>query len=341
MGHCPLHEKLIRNEPLNESESKLLAEIVKEELKFLLRNKIMPTPKNYERWFYIFCALMATGQKPEDEAIIKIYNNAYKEDFTITNIQIDIKHTIQVLSDIVNELQKTLKESHEHMSIKEQMLTELQERKETDNFVTSVLLELLIHVKDLKQQNEKFIKKIEEQQRIIDDLKTKLKVVEAEANIDPLTNLFNKRSIERSLQEFYSLCKKSQTSFSLAIIDLDNFKQINDNYGHHVGDLVLAKVARILRTSMRAKDIIGRWGGDEFIAIMPNTGLEKAKFAVQRLKSNLEKMEIIAEGKRFKVSVSVGIVECNQRHKDWLDMIKEADILMYRNKKSTRKEGNF
>jgi len=330
---CSLYEKLIKNEPLNESESKLLAEIVKEELKFLLKNKILPTPKNYERWFYIFCALMSTGLKPEDENLIEIYNNAYKEDMTITNIQIDIKHTLQVLSDIVDELQKTLKESHGHMSIKEQELAELQEKKETNNFVTSVLLELMMHIKDIKQQNEKFLKKIEQQQNVIDELKTKLKIVEAEANIDPLTNLFNRRSIERSLEELFNLCKKSQTSFSLAMIDLDDFKQINDTYGHHVGDLVLAKVARVLRTSMRAKDIIGRWGGDEFIAIMPHTNLEQAKVILQRLKASLEKIEIIAEGKRFKVSISAGVVECNQRYKDWRDMIKEVDALMYRNKK--------
>jgi len=329
---CPLYEKLIKNEPLNESESKLLLEIVKEELKFLLKNNILPTPKNYERWFYIFCALIASGQKLEDEAIINIYNT-YKEDVTITNIKIDIKHTIQALGDIVNELQGTLKESYEHISIKEEKLTELQEKKETNHFVSSVLLDLLMYVKDLKQQNEKFLKRIEQQQKVISELKTKLEIVEAEANIDPLTNLFNRRSIERSLEEFFNLCKKSQTSFSIVMIDLDNFKQINDNYGHHVGDLVLAKVARILRTSMRAKDIIGRCGGDEFIAIMPNTNIEQATVIVQRLKSNLEKMEIIAKGKRFKVSISAGVVECNQRYKDWRDMIKEVDALMYRDKK--------
>ncbi|WP_333784277.1 GGDEF domain-containing protein [Thermocrinis sp.] len=292
----------------------------------------MPTPKNYERWFYIFCALIASGQKLEDEAIINIYNT-YKEDVTITNIKIDIKHTIQALGDIVNELQGTLKESYEHISIKEEKLTELQEKKETNHFVSSVLLDLLMYVKDLKQQNEKFLKRIEQQQKVISELKTKLEIVEAEANIDPLTNLFNRRSIERSLEEFFNLCKKSQTSFSIVMIDLDNFKQINDNYGHHVGDLVLAKVARILRTSMRAKDIIGRCGGDEFIAIMPNTNIEQATVIVQRLKSNLEKMEIIAKGKRFKVSISAGVVECNQRYKDWRDMIKEVDALMYRDKK--------
>ncbi len=77
---CPLYEKLSSGEPLSKSEKKLLADIVREEIKFLLRNQILPTPKDYERWFYIFCNLVASGQKLEDNALIELYNSIYKED---------------------------------------------------------------------------------------------------------------------------------------------------------------------------------------------------------------------------------------------------------------------
>jgi diguanylate cyclase len=126
-------------------------------------------------------------------------------------------------------------------------------------------------------------------------------------------------------------------SFSLVLIDLDDFKYVNDNYGHHVGDLVLANVAKILRTSMRAKDIVGRWGGDELIAILPNTDLENAKKVVERIKSQIGKMEILAEGKRFKVSISAGVVQCGENFQSLLDMIKEADKLMYEDKNKKKK----
>lgn len=122
-------------------------------------------------------------------------------------------------------------------------------------------------------------------------------------------------------------------SFSLVLMDLDDFKYVNDNYGHHVGDLVLAKVAKVLRTSMRAKDIVGRWGGDEFMAILPNTDLENEKKIIERIKSQLEKVEILVEGKRFKVSISAGVVQYGENFQSWLDMIKEADRLMYEDKK--------
>jgi len=188
-------------------------------------------------------------------------------------------------------------------------------------------------VRDLKRQNECFLKKVEAQQKVISKLRSKLETVEAEANLDPLTDLFNRRSLERALEEFFTLCKQSKMSFSLVLIDLDDFKYVNDNYGHHVGDLVLAKVSKVLRTSMRAKDIVGRWGGDEFMAILPNTDLENAKKVVERIKSQLGKMEILAEGKRFKVSISAGVVQFGENFQSLLDMIKEADRLMYEDKK--------
>jgi FOG: GGDEF domain len=336
--NCPLYEKLSRGEPLSQSERKLLADIVREEIKFLLRNQILPTPKNYERWFYIFCNLVASGQKLEDNVLMEIYNSIYKEEGDLVNITIDLKHTAQILSDIIAELQKCLKESYEQASIKEQGTTKQQKKEEVrEDFITSLLLELLMLVRDLKRQNEIFLKKVEDQQKIIDELKSKLETVEVEANLDPLTDLFNRRSLERVLKEFFTLCKQSKMSFSLVLIDLNDFKYVNDNYGHHVGDLVLAEVAKVLRTSMRAKDIVGRWGGDEFVAVMPNTDLENARKIIERIKSQLEKMEILAEGRRFKVSISAGVVQCGENFQSWLDMIKEADRLMYEDKNKKKK----
>jgi diguanylate cyclase len=334
---CPLYEKLSRGEPLGQSEKKLLADIVREEIKFLLRNQILPTPKDYERWFYIFCYLVASGQKLEDSALIELYNSIYKEENELLNIRIDLKQTVQILSDIIDELQKSLKESYEQASIEGQRITELQKKEDKEDLVASLLLELLTLVRDLKRQNESFLKKVEAQQKVISELISKLEIVEAEANLDPLTDLFNRRSLERALEEFFSLCKYSKMTFSLILIDLDDFKYVNDNYGHHVGDLVLAKVAKVLRTSMRAKDIVGRWGGDEFIVIMPNTDLKNAKKVVERLKSQIEKMEILAEGRRFKVSISAGVVQCGENFQSWLDMIKEADRLMYEDKNKKKK----
>jgi diguanylate cyclase len=231
---CPLYEKLSMGVPLSNSEKKLLADIFREEIKFLLRNQILPTPKDYERWFYIFCNLVVSGQKLEDSALIELYNSIYKEEGDLVNIEIDLKHTVQILSDIIGELQKSLKESYEQASIKEQRITELQKKEDKEDLVASLLLELLTLVRDLRRENESFLKKVEAQQKVISELRSKLETVEAEANLDPLTTLFNRRSLERALEEFFTLCKQSKMSFSLVLIDLNDFKYVNDNYGQRV-----------------------------------------------------------------------------------------------------------
>ncbi|MFZ8863062.1 MAG: GGDEF domain-containing protein [Thermocrinis sp.] len=229
-----------------------MANIVREEIKFLLRNHILPTPKNYER----------NGQKLEDSVLMELYNNIYKEESDLVNVKIDLKHTVQVLSDIIAELQKFLKENYERASVKEQRITELQKKEEaSEDFVTSILLELLMLVRDLKRQNEIFLKKVEAQQKIINELKSKLEVIETEANLDPLTDLFNRHSLERALEEFFSLCKYSKMTFSLILIDLDDFKYVNDNYGHHVGGPCVSKSSKGFKNEHACKGYCGslRW----------------------------------------------------------------------------------
>ena len=105
-------------------------------------------------------------------------------------------------------------------------------------------------------------------------------------------------------------------------------------YGHSVGDMVLARVAFFLRKSLRARDILARWGGDEFAVLMPNTTREQAICVAERLKRKLEDMQVIVKGQKLKLSFSYGVVEVNDRYTDVEELIREADELMYENKRS-------
>ncbi len=122
--------------------------------------------------------------------------------------------------------------------------------------------------------------------------------------------------------------KKRQAIFSLVLIDLDGFKRVNDLYGHSVGDLVLRRIAFLLRQNLRAKDI------DEFAILMPGTKKEQAIAVAERLKRAVEDLEIIVEGEKVSLSFSYGVVESEDRFSSLEEMIKEADYLMYHQKKS-------
>lgn len=333
MNKCKLYHKLGSGLPLENSDMKALANIIREELKFLLRNNILPTPKNYERWFVVFCyAFENMNILPSDEKLISLYKKLHGED-GLSDANCDVDITLEILYKLTDDLSKLTRDYKEYARKKEKEISSIEERI-PDGELTHLLSELLAHIRDIKAQNERFLKDVEEQHYIIEKLRERLEQAEVEANIDYLTNTFNRRSFERALRECFEEYKKRKTPFSLVFIDLDGFKKINDTYGHSVGDMVLARVAFFLRKSLRARDILARWGGDEFAVLMPNTTREQAICVAERLKRKLEDMQVIVKGQKLKLSFSYGVVEVNDRYTDVEELIREADELMYENKRS-------
>ncbi len=331
MDKCELYRKVTRGLPLNDDEVKLLGEIIREELKFLVRNNILPTPRNYERWFLVFCHLLEKGKLPSDAELVEIYQTIFNGE-KISDVKFDVEMTLEVLSKLMEEFHRLIKEHKEYADKKEEELSNI-EKKAIESELTPLILELLMHIRDIKAQNERFLRRIEEQQHMIEELKERLEQAETEANIDYLTNTFNRRSFERALKEAFDEYKKRQAIFSLMLIDLDGFKRVNDLYGHSAGDLVLRRVAYILRQNLRAKDILARWGGDEFAILMPGTRKEQALSVAERLKNAVENIEIVIEGQNVKLSFSYGVVEFEDRFSSVEEIIKEADELMYHQKK--------
>lgn len=129
------------------------------------------------------------------------------------------------------------------------------------------------------------------------------------AIIDPLTNLYNRRHFYSLTQQEYLRCKRYGTSFSLIMIDVDHFKQINDTYGHLAGDKVLQSLADEFRQNMRKVDILCRFGGEEFIAALPETHVEEAFSLAERLRTRISSTMIKTDAGEVPVTVSIGVAE--------------------------------
>ncbi len=123
---------------------------------------------------------------------------------------------------------------------------------------------------------------------------------------DMLTGLFNRRHIDLKMHEVYILSQRYETPFSVILLDIDDFKKINDSYGHLEGDKVLKKISQILSTNSRESDIVGRWGGEEFLIICPNTNLYSARHVAEKMR---QVIEIESFGIDFCVTASFGISE--------------------------------
>ena len=157
-------------------------------------------------------------------------------------------------------------------------------------------------------------------------LEAKSREMEQQAITDDLTDLFNRRYINRLLKDEFSRAQRYGLTFSLAMLDIDDFKQINDRHGHQVGDDVLRSVAQVLQSELRANDVPARVGGDEFMVLFPHTSLNGAFQVMERVRASLHQKGIPSEDIRF--SCSVGLT--SRIPDDTQDtLVERADRLLY------------
>ncbi|MBV7427174.1 MULTISPECIES: diguanylate cyclase [unclassified Acidovorax] len=160
------------------------------------------------------------------------------------------------------------------------------------------------------------------------------KKVDSIANTDPLTSLPNRRSFDVILNESIERAKRETHRFALALIDLDEFKQINDRHGHSVGDQVLVEFAQRLKKHARNTDFVARLGGDEFVMIIRDA--ENAKnlhFIVDRLKPHLNGFALLGHSQPIEIKVSIGGAVWPQDGESSRDILRNADMRMYEDKK--------
>ena len=154
--------------------------------------------------------------------------------------------------------------------------------------------------------------------------------------LDGLTGLYNRRQFELGLEQEFNRTKRHPADFSLAMLDIDFFKKVNDTYGHQYGDYVLKVVSDLMKASFRKTDLLYRYGGEELVMIMPETNIEGALVPVQRLRRSVEEYDFNYNGVRAKVTASIGLTMNFQNFKSSADMLKSADEALYKAKESGR-----
>ncbi len=148
------------------------------------------------------------------------------------------------------------------------------------------------------------------------------------ATTDSLTRIPNRRATQDFFEKELSRSQRNNSEFSILLIDLDNFKQTNDKYGHAMGDHALIKTAQIFQSAIRKQDIVGRWGGEEFLIILPGTTEQNAKILAERLRSEIANAEFKNLTLTVKITISIGIAFSDQA--DSMDVIlKKADDALY------------
>ena len=159
------------------------------------------------------------------------------------------------------------------------------------------------------------------------------------ASTDPLTGLFNRRQFETMATTQLSLAHRYNTPHCIIMIDIDHFKRVNDTYGHDAGDEVLKYIALVLKTSLRASDILARYGGEEFILFLPHTSPTEAWQVAERLRSSVEQSKIKTKTDILNVTISLGLSSTQTLTLD--EQIKEADTALYASKTTGRNKATL
>ncbi|MDK2126073.1 biofilm regulation diguanylate cyclase SiaD [Parachitinimonas caeni] len=152
---------------------------------------------------------------------------------------------------------------------------------------------------------------------------------------DPLTGLANRRLILDSLHAEIGRCERNGAHLSVVMVDVDHFKLVNDRYGHEAGDLVLVEVARYLQRDLREYDLCGRWGGEEFLLLLPETHATEAMSVVERMRLGMRQLVIMVGDVDVTVSASFGVAE-HRLGASVNDTIKRADAAMLAAKRAGR-----
>ena len=156
------------------------------------------------------------------------------------------------------------------------------------------------------------------------------------SSTDRLTGLFNRGHWEEMLRQDYARHCRYERNAALVMFDIDHFKKINDTFGHQAGDAVIQQTAELVRQCTRDADIAGRYGGEEFVVLLPDTACEGAANFAERLRQLIEAHEVVYESHRIRFTVSLGVADLSLPTSGYAQLIERADNALYASKSSGR-----
>jgi len=197
--------------------------------------------------------------------------------------------------------------------------------------IAKVMLVALLLVAFLVYHN----RKLSRMNKQLEELQNKL---QEQANRDPMTNLYNRRYFHEVTTNILEIAKRENKPFSLIMVDIDNFKNINDKYGHAVGDEVIKQLSSLLSKNVRSSDIVSRFGGEEFVILLPNTDLIGAENIAAKIRESVEKFQLYIDNKTIHFTISLG-VSCFLPSDDSIeDVLKRTDQALYKAKRNGKNQ---
>lgn len=202
---------------------------------------------------------------------------------------------------------------------------------------SDVLISFALDISMQKEVQSELIQTHVQLRQQTQNLENAKKELQELANSDPLTSLYNRRYLMSIGNNIMHLAMRDKTQFCLVMIDIDNFKTVNDTFGHSCGDEVIKRVASKLIELTRQSDIVSRYGGEEFALVFPETNIDGAQIISEKIRECIENEVVICEEKSLKFTISIGVSEFDfKKDKSIEGVLNRSDEALYQAKRSGR-----
>ena len=305
------------------------------------------TPENFHVWYEYFLghneelittmdALIASGKPFNNDIMEKLYTEYLNQGKTeiIKEVQ---KETHKIFQNI---FKATLSTSDAASDYSEKMHDYGDKLSEAKNLaqIQNMVQEIIGDTHKMAASSQLLNQKLDEATSQIETLSKKLEKTEREVFLDALTGINNRKAFDLKLKELCEGFEQEDGLFSIIMLDIDYFKKFNDQYGHQIGDEVLSLVGWLLRENLKGKDFPSRYGGEEFIILLPNTKMEKACIVAEHIREIIskKKLKIKRTGQDLgNITVSVGVSQMH-RQDSAASVVARADAALYLAKDSGR-----
>ncbi len=246
----------------------------------------------------------------------------------IEKVRADMSSIVEETLARVGQAQSRANHSAQVLQVHSDQLADL---SSTEN-VRNILSEVVQETRESARNGQVMKQMLEDTQGEVEALKIELARTQKEATTDPLTGLRNRRAFERAMKALMSqMGSEELTDLCLLMVDIDHFKRVNDTYGHLVGDKVIISVASLLSANVKGKDVVSRFGGEEFAVLLPDTSVINGEKVGEIIRSSVERMRIkkMDTGEALsKVTISIGVTAM-KKGDDITSLIDRADKALY------------
>lgn len=310
------------------AESKLLADQVLAEV---VQRGVRPNPINFMVWYeYLlkrdpFVVDQLAAATEYESVAVELFNHIVSRICVMNEIDGIV---LKLVNEIISDIDGWEHNLSAHSEILEKALTSLSSKTNDVSVAAYVVQSVVESIKELTTNAKGMKSKMEAVRSEVDTLKKQLEMSFKEAHTDPLTGIGNRRAMDKFIAE--QLDESKSDIFSCIILDIDHFKRINDQHGHMVGDSVLRFIAKLLKQASKGQDFVGRFGGEEFILLLPDTSAANAFTFAEKLRKLLQETNLKLRNTTttLQFTASVG-VSTYRKGELATDFINRADNALY------------